>query len=389
MKRIPELDAIRAVAAVLIIVFHYSYPTVLYDRLTCCFGPLALELFFVLSGYLITAIILKNGDKKSFLKSFYVRRGLRIWPVYYLIVFGYMAVLVVKPGLGHLPSWPYFVTYTQTVPTIWTGKLVEDLVYGLEPTWSLSIEEQFYIFWPMLVLFVGIGRSRRLTGFMLLVVLGSMLVRGLGVSDHTLPGRSDGFAWGGLLAVLTFSMETRRQARLSGLFISAIVLSLLVHAFGSLVTGAVFLEDLAVPLGGSRVFLFRMSPILAFGLIGLVVVHSGSRWLAPLRTRWLGNLGKISYGLYLYHLTALLFAIGLLRNLAPEAPGLVTQLLAALVALGAATASYHLIEQPFLRMKSAFEYRPARSEGVAGALDEAASPSAPRLPGLRRSGESV
>ena len=225
----------RAIAAILVILFHYSYPSKLYDYFAYAFGDLAMDLFFVLSGCLITWIILKNGDERGFLKAFYIRRSLRIWPIYFLLVGFYIALLLVKPRLGDLSAWPYYVTYTQTIPLLWKARMPL-MAYPLGPTWSLSIEEQFYIFWPAILLAIGVRNHRRLAGFMVVVAILSTTLRVFGCSDKTLPGRSDGFALGGLLAMLA-SEEARGSARLAVASISALVLGLLFHGGVALATG--------------------------------------------------------------------------------------------------------------------------------------------------------
>ena len=105
MKRIPELDGLRGIAAVAIVLYHLWF-------LDIVMMGTAVNLFFVLSGYLITAIILRNGHSEGFLKNFYMRRGLRIWPIYYLTLFLLVAARAWLPQPGSLAGLPYYLTYT-------------------------------------------------------------------------------------------------------------------------------------------------------------------------------------------------------------------------------------------------------------------------------------
>lgn len=359
MKRIPELDSIRGIAAILIIIFHYAYPSDFYDRIAYCFGPVAMELFFCLSGYLITSIIVTNGDQEGFLKSFFMRRGLRIWPAYYLTVFAYMALIAFRPSMGDLSTWPYYVTYTQTVPAMWGGENVV-MNWPLGPTWSLSVEEQFYVFWPLCLLAIGIRNRWRLFGFMLLVTAASMAVRAFGGSEQTLVGRSDGFALGGLLALAGHFPALGHRSR-TFLFVAILALSLLFHGWAADAEGTRFLDDVIVRPWGMPIH-FRTT--LAFAVIGLAVEFTGSPCLAPLRMRALAYLGKISYGLYLYHLTGMLLAGVVLRHHSRTLPPATPQLLAGLLTLAMAFVSYRYVEQPFLRMKNLFNYESERKQAA-------------------------
>jgi peptidoglycan/LPS O-acetylase OafA/YrhL len=110
MKRIAELDALRGIAAIGIVAFHYASGTAL-GRVTYV-GVLALELFFVLSGFLISSIIRSHEGNRGFLRTFYLRRGLRIWPAYYLFMLAIAAIVLVRPGFGNLRALPSYLTFT-------------------------------------------------------------------------------------------------------------------------------------------------------------------------------------------------------------------------------------------------------------------------------------
>ncbi len=150
MQRVKELDSMRGLAAVAIVIYHLGLFKV----------PLlgwSIDFFFVLSGYLITSILLDNPPTGGFLISFYARRGLRIWPIYYLTLAAVVLLnpIVAKPG--PLDGLPYYLTFTQNVTEYWS-RGAPDFIWAFRHTWSLAVEEQYYIIWPALLLFVGRAR---------------------------------------------------------------------------------------------------------------------------------------------------------------------------------------------------------------------------------------
>ncbi len=147
MPRIKELDSVRGLAALAIVFFHLWFPQVVVLGL-------GVNLFFVLSGYLITTIILGHTLNPRFLISFYARRGLRIWPIYYLSLAGLVLLFQLLPLSGDLSEWPSYLTYIQGLSHYWSGR-EPTFPLAFQHTWSLAIEEQFYLFWPMLIGLVG------------------------------------------------------------------------------------------------------------------------------------------------------------------------------------------------------------------------------------------
>src|SRR5438552_894440 len=112
--RVVELDALRGLAAVAVVAYHYSRETPWLDRGLYA-GLIGLDLFFVLSGFLISSIILGHGGP-GFLRSFYARRALRIWPAYYLLIVGMALVVAIDPEVGTLRGLPSYLTFTQNLP---------------------------------------------------------------------------------------------------------------------------------------------------------------------------------------------------------------------------------------------------------------------------------
>ena len=154
MKRIGELDGLRAIAVLMVIAWHYiGVPDGPHFWLWRIFylGHFGVDLFFVLSGFLIATILLENRQSETFFSSFYGRRALRIWPIYYvmcaLCFAGWLSG--VSPTLfeGVVPGWTYLIG----IQNFWMAKLQNFGVFWLAGTWSLAIEEQFYLVFPPLV----------------------------------------------------------------------------------------------------------------------------------------------------------------------------------------------------------------------------------------------
>lgn len=336
--RIGELDGIRGLAAVAIVVFH-AQP----DWLPL--GWAAVDLFFGLSGFLITSIVLKHGDLPGFLHRFYLRRGLRIWPIYYLTLLGF---ILFRHRLLVRCDWTgfwYYLTYTQNIPLYWSTEAPR--FHGfLNHTWTLAIEEQFYLLWPVVV---GLCGARHVP----LLALGcaglSVIARAFGWPASLLLTRMDGLVLGGLLAaILHCGVMTR--SRVGWLCWGMVVLGV-----SGVVAIAATLHLSCRDLSASGPGLLAIN-IIGMGLIGVAVTGSGSAWFAPLRWGPLIYLGKISYGLYLYHYVILMVSAGQLRLWAPWAMPSGRLLVTVQLCLLAASLSWLLIEQPILRLKKRFEY---------------------------------
>ncbi len=220
---------------------------------------------------------------------------MRIWPIYYLCLLGLLALGPVLPRPTSLSGLASYLTYTQNVALCWSGTAAEYSWY-FKHTWTLAIEEQFYLLWPALILLAG---RKRLVPLALALLATSVLARWRGFHWWTLVGRSDGFALGGLLAALLRDAEWvgRHRVRLGrglALLAAAALASLTaIHAHNGL-------PDHGTPRWPGMTIL--AINLVAFALVAGVVLYAGRPGLQPLRSRTLGYLGQISYGLYLYHM---------------------------------------------------------------------------------------
>jgi peptidoglycan/LPS O-acetylase OafA/YrhL len=354
MPRIPELDALRAIAASAILVFHLS---------PAAFPPgwTGVDLFFVLSGYLITTILISHPPSPRFVLSFYARRALRIWPIYYLGLVFLVLINRWLPRPYSLEALPYFLTYTQNAPLYWTSKLPA-FNPAYDHTWTLAIEEQYYVLWPVVL---TLGRR-----WLPLLCLGTAAVAYFGrygfqlyfvwpivlgpFPERVLLSRCDGFALGGLLAWLFRSPRVSRPARSWLLWLSLAVAG--VYLGRGIAEGGPSFLGLPTPANPALTIL--MVELFFFGLVGLVLHHAGHAALAPLRWPWLCKIGVISYGIYLYHYPVYwaLDGFGQKAIMLYDQPWTVRVLKVALT-LAIAWVSWHVIERPFLKLKDRVPYR--------------------------------
>lgn len=348
--RIPELDGLRGLAALLIVAFHVR-PSWLPG------GWLAVDLFFVLSGFLISSILLDHAGKPGFLKAFYVRRGLRIWPIYVLTI---LTLVLMSRSLPHRPRWSGLwttLTYTQFVPVDWGGA-PRIFTSTLMHTWSLAVEEQFYLLWPPLVLLVG---RRWMAGLALALVVTSVAVRTQGWSWVTLLGRIDGLALGGLLAcVMRGGRASWLVPRVCGWVGLAGMITLIAMGYA---------PEPHLPLACPGLWIFAYS-LACVGVVGHLVKESGAPHLQPLRWRIPRAIGQISYGLYLYHFV-ILFTLtqATFSKRIDRLPPTVLFLALALTFVVAA-ASWRYVEQPLLRWKSLAPYDRGTRPRVGSHLSE-------------------
>jgi peptidoglycan/LPS O-acetylase OafA/YrhL len=289
-------------------------------------GQTGVDLFFVLSGFLITSILLGSPqDDWGEVRTFYVRRALRILPLYY----AYLLMVV----LFHRPvGWPYWI-YLQNF-WVWSVHPIA----GPEHFWSLAVEEQFYLVWPFLVLFA----PRRLLVpilWVLIVAAGMFRLALFGREDiYALTfTRMDGLAAGGVLAVY---FGRRSLARYRGWLVAGLVLL-------TAISGV-----LAVDFGRRRLLWFAvvkywaLSGMFAF-LLAVILITPMWRGWAALRWRPLRWVGRISYGLYVFHPAVFRVTYRMLGS----RPAWLRCVAGVVFAFGISALSWYLYERNFIRLK--------------------------------------
>ncbi len=344
-----QLDSLRCLAIAGVFLFHAN------DRLFS-YGAMGVPLFFVLSGFLIARIlVLHEGPAVgASLRAFYLRRTLRIFPLYYAV----LVVLLASGRLEH-PAWYFLYLHNVYVfaHDVWTG-----------PTnhfWSLCVEEQFYLLYPLALL--GAPRRWRM-GLLGVAIVGSVLVRLFlawqcpgAKSWALLPVAGEFLAWGCLMGLYEVRQREKplpaRRLVLAGLLLA-----------GEFLAGlAEFHFLLLAPQGGRTVY--PTLHAIGFALIVLGTWRLEDGWLLrALSVRPVVYLGKISYGLYVFHN----FSYGVKRPLVEWLPFLqpvpgTALALAATVAV--AMLSWHLFEHPINRLKDRFPY-PERGAPGPGAWNQ-------------------
>lgn len=293
MKYIKQLDSLRAIAVVLVIISHWIPANYMINRIPN--GAIGVDMFFVLSGFLITRILFNSRNKAELLhtptsklvKNFYIRRTLRIFPIYYLVIF-LLLIFHQSTGTNIQSAFLYFATYTSNFYFYriqgWEGMLSH--------LWSLAVEEQFYLIWPWIILFL----NKKYFLPVILCFIGIGIVSQIIMSDVPISTVLtftcfDAFGLGALLSwQLTFKPHTLKRFY-AGLSIGT-VLILALYIFGITHNQWAFIPiRTAVSVG-------------ALWLITYIIVSLGT---GKLRFKFIFNnsvlifLGKISYGLYLYH----------------------------------------------------------------------------------------
>ncbi|MEP7126171.1 MAG: acyltransferase [Byssovorax sp.] len=403
----PALDGVRGLAIVLVMFLHLwtmrSVGTV--DRvafLITNLGWFGVDLFFALSGYLITGILLDARGADHYFRNFYLRRVLRIFPLYYAVLIGSLYVLprvlpaVKAARFGTIAGDEiYYWTYLSNFAMARVGGTRHGV---LDVTWSLAIEEQFYLVWPAVVFLCSRRALVRIAGALaatsLALRLGLHLLSSYNAySIYVLtPCHLDSLVVGAILAVWAREPGglARFQSRARVAFFVTLPVVILLP-----IAEETFGPPNHIALGMSAIFNvvgFTLLAVLFGGLLILVVsAEPGSRLHRVFTSSFLGTFGKYSYGIYLVHLP--IRALFRDRIYGPAGPGprfhfltmfgselpgqLIFYVLASAAAVGVAWLSYHLYEKQFLKLKRYFPSGARPSPAASLPLpDRSSAPSA-------------
>jgi peptidoglycan/LPS O-acetylase OafA/YrhL len=373
-SHVPALDGIRGLAILLVLMNHlWSWNAHSGRWLVDVLGEIrglswvGVNLFFALSGFLITGILMNTLSSRSFFKTFYARRVLRIFPLYY----GFLLLLLLLTIPLHFTwnGWQYFyLTYTANL-ALWLNKPLLIGHFRIGQFWSLQVEEQFYLLWPFIVYRAKtISRLIRLSlitcavVFLIRIVL-VVFKMSYSPSGQYLPYSAtfaccDNLVYGCLLALLLRTHWREKVLSYSGLIFivcaSPVLLERVIH-HGSLWTNTFFL------------------PTIGFSLIGIgsasliaMSLRAGSFAQRAFSLPVLRFFGKYSYGIYIVH-----YSVEGLLGMSPYSfffkhlhiksiSGLLSAGLVFGVSILLAVLSYHLYEIHFLKLKRYFSYAPAR-----------------------------
>jgi peptidoglycan/LPS O-acetylase OafA/YrhL len=385
--RIPGLDGLRAIAILAVIVCHVNisfptrFPSSRANHLITAIssaGWAGVDLFFVLSGFLITGILYRAKGSEKFYRNFYIRRALRIFPLFYAYT---MAIVVVLPMVF---SGGKYNALTFWLHSSWLDRAsVFAYFYNFRAAsiahhlplvnhfWSLAVEEHFYLVWPFVVLRFPRPVLMRLclAGGCVSLLLRLALMNspsGLFAAYLLTPCRLDGLLLGAWLALASLDdtawKKVGRVAPYTSVVAAAGVAAIAInrgHFYDIIPPGAPNDSRPIVTAGISLVSVL-------FAATLAIVVRGGrlTRWLeVPLMRR----IGLYSYGMYVYHECVIMLVrqTNLLTGMSEARSKLVLFAAATAITFAVAAASYHAFERPFLKWKSRYETPPSEQVAVA------------------------
>jgi peptidoglycan/LPS O-acetylase OafA/YrhL len=371
-ERTKELDGLRGVAVILVIAFHIfkradyftKHEALHFVTSLSYIGWLGVDIFFTLSGFLITSILLRTKNKSNYFKTFYARRILRIFPLYYVFL---VVMLIFLPLLApyynsNIPTaLPFLFLYAQN----WMGIFgIAGLPAYLSVTWSLAIEEQFYFIWPAIVFY---ARRESLIKIGIGIILTSIFLRVLGVffwNDAQQMAsffyfntftRFEELVFGALLAVFFIDPIWKERIRLFSLPVFLI-------SFSAFVGLCVYLFPALIPYYSNlplTLWSYTLIPLFSVSLIAILVTFPEKTLIRKLfRNNVLTFFGKYSYSMYLLHMPVALLLLDPLYNTGFRGWKMYAfyiVLTYVITALGSLL-TWNLLEKHMLNLKKYFEY---------------------------------
>jgi peptidoglycan/LPS O-acetylase OafA/YrhL len=367
----PALDGIRGLAILCVLGHHlvyvnqaatgpiYVWSRAFIDSLWC-----GVDIFFALSGFLITGILVRTLNAPGYFRNFYGRRTLRIFPLYYFALF---VLLLFTPWL-HIAwgsqIWRLLTYSNHPFPPLHNSEW--SFYFGgnisLVNFWSLHIEEQFYLFWPLLVFLFRLPKR-------LLVVAGGLSLFSIALRLYlaskgvpfvsiysSLLTRLDALLIGALLALLLYTPVRHRVLHIAPYALSTF---LLVHAVLFVHNHGLLWKDVSPTLFSLQ---FTLISLAATALIAVCL--DSTSWVTRLfSTPLLRFFGRYSYGMYVYHSILPIFYMSAFHRLIaplvyhPAIQHLLTTFVELTTTIVVSMLSYRFLEMPFLRLKRLFEYR--------------------------------
>ena len=364
-QHVKSLDGVRGIAILLVLCHHLAHsclpeftgvfrflPSVLY------FGWCGVNLFFVLSGFLITGILLDTKEAPNYFRVFYARRILRIFPLYYVVLTAILLLssthagaflnYVLPPG-NERPAYFVYLSNWQ-----WTGR---GSVIG--HFWSLAVEEQFYLFWPLLVWLVPRNKvfPLSLAGIAVALLLRIAIIAMHGNLERMFHGTFtiglDALLAGAAVACIVRDRDLLRRCE-RWIYAAGIV------GFSTLIITVVWAKTL-MPDGWRASWFFTCLALLFAALIFWTysTASKRSRLQRALSSRFLTSFGKYSYGIYVYHVPILVISLMLLQSRLKIGTDFVSSILFSLAIIllsyAIAAESYQVFEAKFLKLKRFFE----------------------------------
>lgn len=356
----PNLNGLRFIAAFMVIVYHieqflsyFGYENLTRNPVIKLIGPLGVELFFVLSGFLITYLILaeEKVTKTISIKDFYIRRILRIWPLYYFV--GFLAFFVLPHlAIFNIPIYSdiflgnfdisllLYLLFLPNVILFGNGILVP---YASQ-SWSVGVEEQFYLIWPIIMKY---SKNKLVVLFSIIIIYLFVRVYGFSLIKNYL-------FWNDEMNAIQKVWEA---FKIHCMAIGALFSYALFHKkkiLTLLLDKRVYFSSVIVLIGaiGFSIKISFLYDVL-FGLIILNLASSEKKGVF-LENGIMNFLGKISYGLYMYHVIAIVLCIKIFEQMGWINNYILLLTVTTLTTILLATFSYYLIEKKFILLKNRF-----------------------------------
>ncbi|MCA8887784.1 MAG: acyltransferase [Parvularculaceae bacterium] len=343
------LDGIRCVAILAVLWHHSSPPTPLpiFSR-----GFFGVDLFFVLSGFLISTLLLreKAANGRISLKNFWMRRALRLIPAYYLVLFALLAAYsILKPGSEETESlWSGFPAYA-----LYFSNWIDPHFPNLGPTWSLATEEQFYLVWPLFEAFAApiVSAAAIVVGVIINQLINFGLLDGaiqsmIGWTPAEHPEILQTTFTPILLGVgLAHALDSQSTHNL--------VRQIVGFRHASIVYAVILIALLNIPASNISGAMRLALHLAATLFIGSIIVAPTSGLTKALEWKPISFVGAISYGMYLYHMFGLHIASVILQKIGVDA-SVMKFFLGCAITIVASAASYFFYEKRFLDLRRKF-----------------------------------
>lgn len=400
LSYIPSLDGMRSLLCVFVIITHWPLALPVLP-----FGWEGLQGFFVISGFLITRILVTQKAKhdrfRGYVRNFYIRRVLRIFPLYFLYLFAMLAIRFALSGNDFVDmytkelaqDWMFYFTYTSNLKSLINLESIDTPFFM--HLWSLGLEEQFYLLIPFLVFFLNMRQLRiaivvlillpfitRPLGYVVLGLIQDDLVWASVLSYRNLPFQCDSFALGAAVAVFNFNFirNPKRWFYWSfGLYCLLIALLFplftdyvpyLMEHFGSTIdfegfAWFAYLNSLGhpelLPMGKSYNYMLPLANLTCFFLV-LASVRGDSVWKRVFEHPRVIWIGKLTYGIYIFHFGLIVIFFKVISVVMGKGMMQINPLLHIplflvylLLLYYSAVFSYKYIEAPFLKLKRKFQ----------------------------------